>query len=119
QAERYAYEDELYELVYDGLDKYFEGRIDDVPREVTKTDGSKITRYDSYIKIRDFQNIIDNFLQANKGGYWSDSHLEYFGGLISLMTAMINNDDIDCIDFRVPEYPDWRRTTKNINELFY
>ena len=30
----------------------------------------------------------------------------------------MNNDDIDCIDFRVPEYPDWNRTTKNINELF-
>ena len=24
------------------------------------------------------------------------------------------NLDIDCIDFRVPEYPDWNRTTKNI-----
>jgi len=32
---------------------------------------------------------------------------------------MINNDDIECIDFRVPDYPDWNRTTKNINELFY
>jgi hypothetical protein len=34
------------------------------------------------------------------------------------MTGMMNNDDIDCIDFRVPDYPDWSRTTKNINENF-
>ena len=118
QSENSAYEDEIYELVYNGLDEYFEGRISEVPREVTRTDGSKITRYDSYIKIRDFQNIIQTFLEANKGGYWSDSHLEYFGGLITLMTDMYNHDQIECIDFRVPDYPDWHRTTKNINELF-
>ena len=118
QAENSAYEDEVYELVYGGLDEYFEGRISEVPREVTMSDGTKKTKYDQYIKVRDFKNIIDTFLEANKGGYWNDSHLEYFGGLITLMTNMMNNDDIDCIDFRVPEYPDWNRTTKNINELF-
>jgi len=119
QSENSAYEDELYELVYNGLDEYFEGRISDVPREVIKTDGSKITRYDSYIKIRNFQSIIETFLENNKGGYWNDSHLEYYGSLTELMVTMINNDDIECIDFRVPDYPDWNRTTKNINELFY
>ena len=117
-AENSAYEDEVYELVYGGLDEYFEGRISEVPREVTRTDGSKITRYDQYIKVRNFKNIIETFLEDNKGGYWNDSHLEYFGGLVSLMVNMMNNDDIDCIDFRVPEYPDWSRTTKNINEMF-
>ena len=118
QAENSAYEDEVYDLVYGGLEEYFEGRISEVPREVTRTDGSKITRYDSYIKIRDFQNLIETFLQANKGGYYSDSYLEYFGGLVSLMVGMMNNDEIDCIDFRVPDYPDWDRTRKNINENF-
>jgi len=119
QSENSAYEYELYDLVYGGLDEYFEGRISEVPREVTRSDGSKITRYDSYIKIRNFQSIIDTFLEKNKGGYWNDSHLEYFGGFIQLWVGMYNDDDIDCIDFRVPDYPDWGRTTKNINELFY
>jgi len=118
QSENSAYEDEVYDLVYGGLNEYFEGRISEVPREVTRSDGSKITRYDSYIKIRNFQSIIETFLENNKGGYWNDSHLEYFGGLISLMVGMMNNDEIDCIDFRVPDYPDWDRTRKNINELF-
>jgi hypothetical protein len=110
QSENSAYEDEIYELVYGGLDEYFEGRISEVPREVTRSDGSKVTRYDSYIKIRNFHSIIDMFLENNRGGGWSDSFLEYFGGLITLMTSMINNDDIECIDFRVPDYPDWDRT---------
>jgi hypothetical protein len=117
-AENSAYEDEVYDLVYDGLDEYFEGRIDDVPREVTRTDGSKITRYDSYIKIRDFQTIIETFLENNKGGTYNDSFLDYFGSLTELMKEMIYQDDIECIDFRVPEYPDWDRTGKNINEYF-
>ena len=117
-SENIAYESEVYDLVYGGLDEYFEGGIDDVPKEVTRTDGSKVTRYDQYIKIRDYQNIIKTFLENNKGGSYNDSHLEYYGGLTSLLTGMMNNDEIDCIDFRVPEYPDWNRTTKNINELF-
>ena len=119
QAENSAYEDEVYDLVYAGLDEYFEGRIDEVPREVTRTDGSKITRYDSYIKIRNYQNIIETFLENNKGGTYNDSFLDYFGGLTQLMKEMIYQDDIECIDFRVPDYPDWDRTGKNINELFY
>ena len=119
QAENSAYEDEVYELVYGGLEEYFEGRIDEVPREITKSDGSKVTRYDSYIKIRNFRNLVETFLENWKGSAYSDSFLEYYGGLTELMVAMINNDDIECIDFRVPEYPDWGRTRKNINELFY
>ncbi len=119
QSENSAYEDEIYDLVYGGLNEYFEGRIDEVPREVTKSDGSKVTRYDSYIKIRNFKNLVETFLENWKGSAYSDSFLEYYGGLTELMVAMINNDDIECIDFRVPEYPDWDRTRKNINELFY
>jgi len=119
QAENSAYEDEVYELVYGGLEEYFEGRISEVPREVTRTDGSKVTRYDSYIKIRNFKNLVETFLENWKGSAYSDSFLEYYGGLNELMVAMINNDDIECIDFRVPDYPDWARTRKNTNELFY
>ena len=117
-AENGAYEDEVYDYVFGGLEEHFEGRITDVPREVTKTDGSKVTRYDQYIKIRDFQSIIKTFLENTKGQVYSDSHLDYYGDFINLLVGMINEDEIDCIDFRVPDYPNWSRTTKNINEMF-
>ena len=117
-AENGAYEDEVYDYVFGGLEEHFEGRITDVPREVTKTDGSKVTRYDQYIKIRDFQSIIKTFLENTKGQVYNDSHLEYYGDFINLLVGMINEDEIECINFRVPEYPDWSRTTKNINEMF-
>ena len=117
-AENGAYEDEVYDYVYGGLQEYFEGRISEVPREVTRTDGSKITRYNQYIKIRDFQSIIKTFLENTKGQVYSDSHLDYYGDFINLLVGMINEDEIECIDFRVPDYPDWNRTRKNINEMF-
>jgi hypothetical protein len=112
-SENTAYEDEVYEAVYNGLNEYFEGRIDEVPRKV----GEK-TKYDQYIKIRDFIGNITTFLENNKGGTWSDSFLEYFGGYTTLINGMISNDEFECIDIRVPDYPDWYRTRRNINEMF-
>ena len=112
-SENQAYEDEVYDAVYKGLSEYFEGHIDEVPRKV----GEK-TKYDQYIKIRDFIGIIKTFLENNKGGTYSDSFLEYFGGYTSLINSMIYNDEVECIDIRVPDYPDWDRTRRNINEMF-
>jgi hypothetical protein len=112
-SENQAYEDEVYEAVYNGLNEYFEGRVDEVPRKV----GEK-TKYDQYIKIRDFIGIIKTFLENNKGGTYSDSFLEYFGGYTSLINGMISNDELECIDIRIPDYPDWDRTRRNINEMF-
>jgi hypothetical protein len=112
-SENQAYEDEIYEAVYNGLNEYFEGHIDEVPRKV----GEK-TKYDQYIKIRDFIGIIKTFLENNKGGTYSDSFLEYYGGFEELIKGMIYNDEIECIDFRIPDYPDWDRTRRNINEMF-
>jgi hypothetical protein len=113
-----AYENEIYELVYDGLDEYFEGKIDEVPKEITKSDGKKVTKYLNYIKIRDFVGNISLFLENNKGQSYSDSFLEYFGSYSSLMKQLIYDQDYECIDFRTPDYPDWSTTQKYINEMF-
>jgi|694.fasta_scaffold05084_6 hypothetical protein len=113
-----AYENEVYELVYDGLDEYFEGKIDEVPKEITKSDGKKVTKYLNYIKIRDFVGNISLFLENNKGQSYSDSFLEYFGSYSSLMKQLIYDQDYECIDFRTPDYPDWSTTQKYINEMF-
>ena len=114
-----AYENEIYKLVYDGLDEFFEGKIDEVPKETTKSDGKKVTTYLNYIKIRDFVGHISLFLENNKGQSYSDSYLDYFGSYTTLMKQLIYDDDFDCIDFRTPDYPDWSTTQKYINEMFY
>ena len=113
-----AYENEIYELVYDGLNEYFEGKIDEVPKETTKSDGKKVTTYLNYIKIRDFVGNITLFLENNRGQSYSDSYLDYFGSYTTLMKQLIDDGDFDCIDFRTPDYPDWSDIKKNINEMF-
>ena len=113
-----AYENEVYELVYDGLDEYFEGKIDEVPKEITKSDGKKVTKYLNYIKIRNFVGDITLFLENNKGQSYSDSYLDYFGGYTTLMKQLIYDGDFECIDFRIPDYPDWGIIRKEINEMF-
>jgi hypothetical protein len=117
-SENQAYEDEVYGLVYGGLEDFFEGKFDTVSREVTLRDGTKKTRYDEYLKIRNFPNIIQEFLSGRKMDSYSDSHLEYFGDFVTLLVGMMNESELECIDFRVPDYPDWSRTRKNINENF-
>jgi len=113
-----AYENEIYKLVYDGLDEYFEGKIDEVPKETTKSDGKKVTTYLNYIKIRDFVGSISLFLENNKNQSYSDSYLDYFGRYTTLMKQLIDDGYFDCIDFRTPDYPDWSTTQKYINEMF-
>ena len=114
-----AYENEIYKLVYDGLDEFFEGKIDEVPKETTKSDGKKVTTYLNYIKIRDFVGNISLFLENNKGQSYSDSYLDYFGSYTTLMKQLIYDDEFDCINFSTPDYPDWSTTQKYINEMFY
>ena len=113
-----AYENEIYELVYDGLNEYFEGKIDEVSKETTKSDGKKVTTYLNYIKIRDFVGDISLFLENNKGQSYSDSYLDYFGSYTTLMKHLIYDDEFDCIDFTTPDYADWSITRKYINEMF-
>jgi hypothetical protein len=113
-AENYAYESEIYDAIYGGLDEFFEGKIDEVPIE--GRDGK--TRYFHYIKIRDFVKEIRNFLEDNKGKTYSDSFLEYYGTYSDLLVGLINDGILECIDVRIPDYPDYSMTQKNINDYF-
>jgi hypothetical protein len=112
-AENHAYESEIYELIYGGLDEFFEGKIDEVPIE---SNGK--TRYFHYIKIRDFVKEIRNFLENNKGETYSDSFLEYYGTYSEFLVGLINDGILECIDVRLPDYPDYSMTQKNINDYF-
>jgi hypothetical protein len=112
-AENHAYESEIYELIYGGLDEFFEGKIDEVPIE---SNGK--TRYFHYIKIRDFVKEIRNFLENNKGSTYGDSFLEYYGTYSDLLVGLINDGILECIDVRIPDYPDYSMTQKNINDYF-
>ena len=117
-AENAAYEDEIYTSVYNGLDEYFEGGILESPKEITRYDGTKVTKYFNHIKIRDFIGSIKTFLYENKFDTYNESFLEYFGTYVSMMNQLMIDGEYSCIDFRVPDYPDWDLTSKNINDMF-
>ena len=117
-AENVAYEDEIYTSVYNGLDEYFEGGILESSKEITRYDGSKVTKYFNHIKIRDFIGSIKTFLYENKFDTYNESFLEYFGTYVSMMNQLMIDGEYSCIDFRVPDYPDWDLTSKNINDMF-
>jgi hypothetical protein len=115
-AESNAYESEIYDLVMNGLDEFFEGKFDTASKEVKKYD-KNVTIYIDYIKIRNFPNDIKKFLENRKGGVYSDSFLEYFGSYTDLMKELTYQDEVDCIDFRIPDYADWSLTKKYFNEI--
>jgi hypothetical protein len=113
-AENSAYEQEIHDAIYGGLDELFEGKIDEVP--ISGKDGK--TRYFQYIKIRDFVKEIKGFLENNRGATYIDSFLEYYGTYSEFLVGLINDDIIECIDVRIPDYPDYSITQKNINDYF-
>jgi len=107
-----AYEEECYDLVYKGLDKYFSSKIIDETKQV----GEK-TKYVSYIKIRDFKNEVMAFVNENKGGGYNDSALDYFGSYTGMMGQLFESGIYDEIDFRTPDYADWDYVRRNINDM--
>jgi hypothetical protein len=107
-----AYESEIYNLVYDGLTEFFSSKIID---EEIKT-GDK-TKWYSYIKISDFEGNVEKFLYENKNsGYYNT--LDYYGGYTEMMRSLFDVSVYDAIDFRIPDYPDYRLIYKYINEYF-
>lgn len=107
-----AYESEIYELVYGGLKEYFSSNI----TEESKKNGEKV-RYQSFIKISDFQSNVESFLNEYRyGGYYET--LDYFGGYREMMNQLFSDDVYEEIDFRIPDYPDYQLVDKYINEFF-
>lgn len=120
-AEEYAYSDELYKDVMGGLEDFFGTKdfLKETTFQVKRNDGSTITRNKYEIDITNiFVNAIVESLNQN---------LKYdedvFGGKGDFETILLElMDDVDFnggyIDFRIPEYPDFSKTTQNMNDMF-
>ena len=107
-----AYESECYNLVYDGLNEFFESKIVEEPV------GSDNAKYRNYIRIRDFKSNVYSFVNDRQGYSYNDSLLEYFGTYTGMMGNLFEEGTYEAIDFRIPEYADWGDIRKNINEYF-
>jgi hypothetical protein len=107
-----AYENEIYSDVMSELERLFVGNI----TEEQSTRNEK-TYYTPYIKIRDFYNDVNKFLSTFVGSGYNEDNLEYHGSYTEMIKHLMDEDEMEYLDFRVPDYPDHREVDKNINDM--
>lgn len=105
-----AYEDTVWESVWNELSTYFIGRGEWVSRPHRYKKDTEVQHF--VIPIANFESDIVNFLEDNKG-YGNTGTLEYWGNYIDVLKEWA-----DCLGVRSPDYPDFQKVDKNINELF-
>lgn len=105
-----AYESDVWEEIMGELDAYFETKKGEwiyQPHPYKKD--TKIEKYK--IPISDLSGLINDFLFANKG--FNTGTIEYWGSLLGIL-----GEDKECLSVRIPDYPDFRKVDKNINDFF-
>lgn len=107
----YAYEDELYEDIWNEVTDHFEDDGEYTSRPHPYKENTSIEQY--LITPRNFYDIVINFIEDNKGYYGYGSSLDYYGSFLGIM-----ENTIDCLRFRGPDYPDSSKVEKNINMYF-
>lgn len=105
-----AYEEEIYEDIWNELDDYFVGRG---KFEIRPHPYKKDTQREYFkVPIKDFEGVVVDYLENNKN-YGNNGTLEYQGSFIGLI-----QEDRDCLSARVSDYPDSRKVDRNINDYF-
>jgi hypothetical protein len=108
-----AYQSELYSLIWSELDRYFVGRI--IDQQIQS--GEKI-KWLQYVKIRDLKGDVTKFLSNRLGSEYNEDKLDYYGSYTGMMKQLMNDDEYDWLDFRIPDYPDYSLVNKDINDIF-
>lgn len=107
-----AYESEIYNDVRSELERLFVGNI--IEEQSTSNDR---THYTQYIKIRDFYNDVHKFLSTFEGSGYNEDNLDYHGSYTEIIKHLMDDGDMEYLDFRIPDYPDHREVEKNINDM--
>ena len=117
-----AYYDEVYDLVYRELHHFFG------TKDLFRTVPTKKTVYDKEsnsvkeVETTREQVNVTNLLQTvikdvlDWGGYDADNDFQYHGSFEGILNRWAAEDNL--IDFRVPEYADWKRISDNMNSMF-
>ena len=117
-AENYAYEGELYDLVYRELEEFFGyedfGKWEN--QSYNRIDGQVINKEVFRVNVTKLlDRVIPEYLNMHLTE--PDNQLEYQGNLEYVLNDLFDEGE-DRLDFRIPEYPDYSRTRENINDLF-
>ena len=109
----FFFEDDIYEAVFDELQEYFDGRGDWFTREIKYTTGKVVNKEYFKIKIRDFEEHINQYLKDGIG-YANSGTLENEGSYVGVLI-----ESAKCLSVRFPEYPSGRKVDNYINEDLY
>jgi hypothetical protein len=108
-----AYQSELYGLIWSELDTHFVGRVID-----EQIQSGEKTKWLQYVKIRDFKGDVEKFLSNRLGSEYNEDKLDYQGSYTGMMKQLMDTDEYDWLDFRIPDYPDYTLVNKDINDIF-
>jgi len=108
-----AYENEIYRSAMSELEILFIGNIID-----DKSVKNGITHYTDYIQIRDFYNDVHKFLSTYEGSGFNEDNLDYHGSYTGIITHLMDEDQMEYLDFRIPDYPDGSVVDEYINDTF-
>ena len=104
-----AYNGEVYSEVFDELSMYFDGKHE---WQTKNLENNPRTLHIPYIKIRNLDADVKNFLEAFKG--YSDT-LFYYSSYTEMMKHYMDNDG-EFLRIRVPDYPDSSKVEDYIND---
>ena len=117
-AENYAYEDEIYNLVNRELKDFFgtEKWGDYITSQIKKIDGTIVNKETFRVDVTNLlKRIVPQYIDMHVTE--PDNQFEYQGDLENVIKDWFNETE-DYLDFRVPEYPDYRLLEKQINDLY-
>lgn len=117
-AENYAYEEEIYNMVHRELKDFLgtEKWGDYVTSQIKKIDGTVVNREQFRLDVTNLlKRIIPEYIEMHVTE--PDNQIEYQGNFENVIKDWFNETE-DYLDFRVPDYPDYRLITKQINDLY-
>ena len=117
-AEYYAYEEEIYNLVNRELKDFFgtEKWGDYITSQIRKVDGTVVNKETFRVDVTNLlKRIVPEYINMHVTE--PDNQFEYQGNLENVIQDWFNETE-DYLDFRAPEYPDYRLLEKQINDLY-
>jgi hypothetical protein len=114
-----AYETEIYNDVTSELETFFDMKSAKWEAVPSFKGSEKLTEF-YFIKFNpgEVVNSIRKYVEEkNNWGYY-DYNLNYVSTWLNMMNTFMENGDESYLDFRIPDYPDFRLVDKYINEFF-
>ena len=114
-----AYETEIYNDVTSELQTFFDMKSAKWEAVPSFKGSEKLTEF-YFIKFNpgEVVNSIHKYVEEkNNWGYY-DYNLNYVSTWLNMMNTFMENGDESYLDFRIPDYPDFRLVDKYINEFF-